>query len=263
MIHAPGPRRERILGYGPEGSGKSSMWVSIAEWIYKTKSPAKVRVIDTDTAWDAMRPTDGHLDDIVIPFPIYEWSDYKTGIETIRRDGKPDDWFVIDLTNRVWDDAQRAYTELVFGKQVDEFYLEVKMKNERAGQIVETVGGDYGTNWQHIKTMYESVMGPIHRYRGHVLCCAAADVVKNNPKGGAAFNDTAEIIGRYGRIGYKPAGEKRIGHLFHTTLFLADTQKGFRVTTAKDRGERPYVAGKEVTPDFVVAYLVAVGGWKP
>lgn len=252
MIHAPGPRRERILVYGQEGSGKSFVWLMIAEWIYKTKSKAKVWLVDTDRSWDAMRPIDGHLDDIVRIFDIHEWSDYGPAIKTIRTNGAPDDWFSIDLVDNVWDDSQQGYTEAVFGQDLGAFYLEQRVKDL-------PVGGDYGTNWQHIKKMYRDVTGLITRFPGHVICCATAAQV--TPKKGN-FGDDPDVVEKYGRVGWKPNGEKKIGHLFHTVIYMADAPSGYLMTSTKDR-QRERFNGKKVTPDFVVSYLIGVAGWKP
>lgn len=258
-LHPPTPRRERILAYGQPGAGKSTTWVQIAEWYYKTKVAAKVWVVDTDICWEAMRPEDGHLDQIVEAFPIYEWSDYKPAIQKIRENAKPDDWFSIDRGDTVWDAAQEGWSQAVEGKDIDEFFL---MHQQRG----TNPGGDFGTNWVQIKRMYNGVIGLVQRFKGHVIVCASASEVREK-KG--QFGDDAEVYNKYAKIGWKPNGQDKLAHLFHTELFLADTPSGYRMTTAKERKapsgghQRQYVKGKPVTPDFVMAYLIQEAGWKP
>lgn len=263
MLHSPSTRRERILGFGPEGSGKSSAWTYIAEWIYRTKAHAKVWVIDTDLGWDAMRPEDGHLDPIVEAFPIHEWADYRPAIHKIRGQAGKDDWFVVDLADEPWEAAQKYYFEQAYGQDIDEFFLQAKINDT-------SVGGDYGSNWTIIKKLYNGVMGGIPSFRGHVYCATTADVVRKTEEGKkkAAWDDDAETVETYGRIGYKPNGNKRLAHMFHTVLYFAKTPSGYRVTTTKERtapgqANRSYLAGQIVKPDFVTTYLMGVAGWKP
>lgn len=258
-LHPPGPRRERILAYGQSGAGKSNGWVAIAEWIARTKADAKVYAIDTDLAWDAMRPVDGHLDSVVIATPIYEWDDYKPAIHRVQQSSRPQDWFVIDLVDKVWDESQEGYVNKVFGVDIDEFYLKAKMANDAA-----MIGGDYGTNWTHVKKMYQSVVGMIPRFQGHVYCAATATSVKKPDEGAkrTAFHDDVEVVEKYGKFGWKPSGEKKLAHLFHTEVLFSETPSGYKLSVVKDR-QRERITGVNVSPDFVTAYLMKVAGWKP
>lgn len=244
------------------------MWTAIAEWIAKTNSDAKVRVIDTDLGWDAMRPSDGHLDEIVVPYPIYEWDDYRPAIHAIRAESRTQDWLVYDLVDVIWDQAQEAYFSKRFGRDIDEFYLAEHIRADQTNTGA-SVGGDYGINWQLIKKLYQQVIDPIPRFRGHVLACATADKVSAPDPGKRAtvFHDAPEIVEKYGRIGWKPNGQKKLAHMFHSELFMAETPGGYRVTTVKERGPvgevRSRLEGKVVNPDFVVVYLMGVAGWRP
>jgi hypothetical protein len=258
-LRAPTPRRERILVFGVAGSGKSSVWLAIAEWIYKSKSDSKVWVIDTDVAWDAMRPEDGHLDEIVEVFPIYDWVDYKPAVHKIRENGQPDDWYVLDRGDVQWSRAQEAYAALTTGQDVDEFFL--------AHAIAETSpGGDYGSNWTHIRRMYaQSGMDLVTRFRGNVLVTAAAKELREDA---GKMSDDPNVIAKYHSVGYKPEGKADLPHLFHTEIYMVESPSGYRMTTLKDRknlygdGGRKYMKGKEVKPDFVMGYLIGEAGWK-
>lgn len=266
-LHIDSPRRERILLYGQEGSGKSHAWVSVAEWIKKTKSSAKVHVIDTDAAWDALRPEDGRLDDVVVAYPITEWDDYDV-VKKIRENATPDDWYVLDVVTSLWTDAQEGFFQKAFGEELDAFFM--------AAQIAgESPGGEWGSNWVQIRRMYQRVMGSLQRYPGNVIACAYAGEVKTPGKkrDGSSmprtpFHDTPEIEEKYGRYGWKPLGgssKENIGHNFHTVVFMAETSKGWRMSVTKDRGDRDKVKGElqgVVVTDFVLSYLFKQG-WRP
>ena len=257
-LHPPSSRRERILGFGLPGAGKSSIWLAIAEWIHKTNAPSHVWVMDTDMAWEAMRPEDGHVDHAVTTFPIYEYADYKEAVKKIRENGTVDDWFVIDRGDVLWDASQEAWSVAVEGKDIDEFFL---MHQSRG----TSPGGDYGSNWVQIKRMYRGMgIDLITRFRGHVLVCCAAEEVREK-KG--QFGDDADVYAKYKAVGMKPSGEKKLSHLFHTEVFMQESPSGYRMSTVKERksfsGEsRGTMKGKVVSPDFVMAYLIGVAGWK-
>ena len=263
LIHAGSSRRERLLAFGISGAGKSTIWLAIAEWIHKTGSNAKVYVIDTDNAWEAMRPEDGHLDEVVVPFGIHKWGDYKPAVKKIREAGANaghmDNWFVLDRADVIWDAAQEGWSQAVEGEDIDEFFLRHQVNQTAAG-------GDYGSNWVQIKRMYRGAgIDMITSFPGHVLACASSDEVREK-KG--QFGDDADVVAKYKHIGQKPSGQSKLAHLFHTELYLVESPSGYRMTTAKERKPftdqgREYMKGKLVTPDFVVAYLVGVAGWKP
>lgn len=260
-LHPPNPRRERILGFGVGGAGKSSAWLSIAEWMHKTQAPGHLHVMDTDNAWEAMRPTDGHLDSLITAYPIFEFSDFKPAVKDIRGSGTSDDWYVIDRGDPMWDMAQEGYAQKVYGEDADEFFLRHEINETNPG-------GDYGKSWVQMRRMYKGAgIDLIQRFPGHVLCLCAANELRLEDQG--KFADDAEAIGKYKGIGMKPAGKKDLGLLFHTELYFVESPSGYRITTTKDRkpfGDetgRQYLKGKPVTPDFVMAYLIGVAGWRP
>lgn len=266
-LHPPSQRRERILNYGMSGSGKSSTWLNIAEWIYKTKSPSRMFVLDTDAAWEAYRPMDGHLDSIVHVEDLYEWDSYIPAIKRVSGlcDERRGDWLVLDMADKPWQMAQEGYFEYLSDKDFGQFMME-------AAKAGKPIGGDYGINWQVINKMYADFINPVHRWRGHLLACAPAKQLPEVPRSG---NDMVakEIRLQFGRFGYVPQGQKDLPHLFHTVLLLQESPKGWMINTVKDR-ERQRLQGVQLgssdggggngkEPGFVVKYLMGVAGWKP
>lgn len=262
-LHPPGPRRERILSYGWYGGGKSSCWTSIAEWIARTGSSDKLYVIDSDNAWDAMRPVDGHLDSVVVHYPAFDWDDYRPAVHEIKERATRDDWYVVDRGDTLWDGAQEDYVNKVFGVDIDEFYLKAKIANDQA-----MVSGDYGTNWTHIKKIYRTVANSVIRFQGHVLVTAAAERVKKPDEGQKRnlFHDSVEVVDKYGKYGLKPAGEKNLAGLFHTEILMSESPSGYRMSVVKDRQrKKDGFQGVVVSEQggFVTAYLMPAAGWKP
>lgn len=266
-LHPSSPRRERILVFGPSGAGKSRTWLDIALWIKKTGSPAKMFVLDTDAAWEAYRPLDGSLDSIVICEDLYDWDSYMPAIKRVvaKSDPARGDWLVVDMVDKAWSRAQEGYFEYMSGKDFGSFMMESAKVIAAGGG--NPIGGDYGINWQAINKMYADFIDPVHRFRGHVLCAAPASEVQAAPRTGRDMV-SAEIRAVFGKLGYKPQGQKDLPHLFHTVLLLQESPKGWVYTTAKERNppdliSRPYQRGVELGSGFALKYLIGVAGWRP
>src|SRR2546428_10406008 len=100
-LHPTAPRRERILLYGGWSSGKSSAWVSVAQWLAKTRTTnSRVLALDTDRAWEAMDP--GNLDGLVVIRNAPEWPDIKSSVKELVTMGTRDDFLVVDLADKPW-----------------------------------------------------------------------------------------------------------------------------------------------------------------
>ena len=265
MLHAPTRRRERILLYGPSGAGKSTAWLSVAEWIKRTRSPAQMHVLDTDRTWDDMAPYDGHLDATVTAYPCDDWTPIREAIRTLEKiDASEDDWLVTDMASRVWDRVQEKYFEQAYGKDLDEFYA-IGELSKRA----EAISGPHGVNWQAINKMYATYSRLLMtRWPGHVLSCTPAANMRED-----ISSDQKTIVQypEFGRIGMRPQGQKDLAGQHRTILFMQQAPSGWKMTTGKERnppglgdgdeGFRGYVEGEDVK-DFVRTYLMSVGGWK-
>lgn len=266
MLSAPTDRRERILIYGESGSGKSSAWVSIADFVAKTRSPAVLHVLDTDHAWEAM--SDPSFKERVVAHNV-DVGDFKTWtplLRDIRKELKPDDWLIVDMIDKAWTGAQSWFWESVSGESdLGNVYL-----RSRTDDNVD-IGGAYGANWGDINRLYDSFMSMLISAPCHILAVTPADLIYVDKRSGlpANANDT-DII----RFKYKPAGQKRLRHAFHTVLLAREicNIKGdseWNLTTVKERGpigkgKRVELKGEPVTAGmgFVGAYLVKIAGWK-
>lgn len=262
-LSAPGIRRERILVCGVSGSGKSTTWANLAEWLAKTKSPSRLHLIDNDHAWEAMRPEDESLDHVVNWYDESDrtWAGHRSALrDAISKAGR-DDWLVVDMTDALWTIAQNDYWEMAYGKEIDEIFLDTKIQNFN-------MAGDYGSNWGAINKMYDALMGQVQRAKCHVLCVTGAEKVKQSDKPAEAkMNDAPDVIKEFGKFGFKPTGQKGIRHPFHTILLTQETPSGWTLTTLKERNPsgvvvRPYLKGEKMTSGFTPQYLMKVAKWK-
>lgn len=261
-LHPPGNRRERILAYGGPGSGKSSAWLNIAEWLERGKSEARVRVLDTDFAWEAYRPVDGHLDERVVVETVWDWEDMLPAMDRMiapSKSQKPpiDDWLVVDMADKPWEKARKFFFESLSDKDFGEFMLDAVKKGIN-------IGGEWGANWSAINTLYGGFTDRLVRWRGHLLCATPATEVRVPDRQGKG-GDSADVRETYGRLGMKPQGQKDLPHLFHSVLYMQEKPgRGgatWVMSTAKDR-QREIMKGEEVG-QFVMSYLIQRAGWRP
>jgi hypothetical protein len=265
-LHPSSIRRERILLFGPSGAGKSSAWTSWADWHQKTGAKGLFYVMDTDRAWEAMRPVDGRLDHVIVHSPLTDWDDYKPAFNKALHLATKDDVLVVDMVDKAWSKAQTGFTEKAFGQDIDEFFIQLRKSNDR-------FGGDYGTNWQTVNAVYGQVMDVIqNKWPGHVVACAPSVELRQPDQKTGKGGDSSVVLREFGRIGRKPQGQKDLPHAFHTVLFMEESPSGWVINTAKERnppglkegdeGYRRYLVGEKVS-DFVRTYLFGVAGWKP
>jgi ABC-type dipeptide/oligopeptide/nickel transport system ATPase component len=255
-LHAPGPRRERILVFGESGSGKSSTWTSIAEWMVKTGSGDTMYVTDTDKAWEAMRPVDGRLDKTCSVDDARNYSQIKASLDRALKLGSTNDWLVVDMIDQLWVRSQRHYFDEAMESDLGDFFLEAK----KGGP---SVAGEYGTNWNVINKLYGDLTLRIYDFPGHVLCCTPAGDLRQPNRDGKGGDDV-KVRQMFNRVGMKPEGQKALPFLFHTIILTQEASTDWRLTTVKDR-QRERVVGKVVTEGggFPMSYLIPTAGWKP
>jgi hypothetical protein len=238
---------------GGWGVGKSYAAVALAKYLRQTGSDAIVYVIDT--TYEAERNFIDCGDNVVI-HQVEEWDDYLKVVKEIREVSRSQDWLVVDRLDEVWEKAQAGYSEKVFGKEIDEWFIEYKRDHGEG----HAFSGEYGTNWGIIKRMHAAFTTEVLRFKGNVLVTTTAEPVVEPNRDGKGGDDK-DVRAEFGKFGVRPGGEKRNGFKFHTILLLAEARQGSWIyTTIRDRS-REQQKGKKMT-DFVVSYLVGVAGWK-
>lgn len=236
---------------GSWGTGKSTAWATVNDWIRRTGSDRKLYVVDTDRA--AARVAPDLPDDQVRE--VFDFPQYVEAVEHFSSVGTADDFLVVDLVSKAWDEVQSHYINEAFGKRASDFFLEAK----KSGADGSPLAGSYGSNWQVINKMYGDFITPVFRWPGHVIACSPSESVAQPDRQGKG-GDSAQILDTFGRFGVKPGGQKMLGFQFMTVLNMSCRRQGdYRYTTIKD--VRREVQTDKAVGDFVMDYLVEVAGW--
>lgn len=244
---------ERILLFGPAGSGKSTAAASIASMAQKTRSDARFHVIDTDLAWDRML-IEGYPDlSNVEVYTSLEWPEYKESLAKIRSVIRPNDWVVVDLVSNAWETVQSYFTEQVFDRDIGDYFLQVRKDLKTGKKSLEAFSG--WVDWSVINAMYKTWTNDLlFKTRANVICMA---------KMGKVHQDQDDKATRllFGQHGVKPEGQKSLAYQFHTVLLTGEPRTGeYTLTTIKDR-ERAQL-DKTPVKKFALDYLVKIGGWR-
>jgi len=251
--------REYILAFGMQGVGKSSKILDVA------------RRCPTDTFWcidselqnfDRLMATEYRDLRNVDVRPALEWEDWAKGVKDIAGRMAEDDWIVVDSSTPSWDAVQGWFIEKVHGADPDEWFLRRRVENEQANERASkaedkvrgfaALSGSQG-DWQVInKTYFRGFYNELLRCPGHRYLTAEQDTISRE--------DDREVRGTFGPYGIKPKGQKRLGYVPMTVLWLTKKRVGeWYMTTIKDRG-RKELEDQEVG-DFAEDYLMAVAGW--
>jgi hypothetical protein len=247
-LRATIPAPERILAFGGPGAGKTTNILHIARRV----PDATFYVIDSDGAFQRMLSgSNADLKNIDVT-DVYEWPEYTNALDRVLDNAKPGDWVVSDMINPAWEAVQSFFTDQVFGKDIDRFFLEARAASKKGsafdGRKDWTVINKLYRNWANRLTLKASNKG-VHTY-------ATASVT------GLQDDDDKKLIETFGRYGMKPTGQKENPHRFHTILWMTRSKAGgWQATTVKDR-EREELDHHTIT-NFATDYLVKVAGWKP
>lgn len=251
--------RERILGFGVGGTGKSAALLSIAR-----KCPNdQFYIVDTDVgSYERLLATQftdvAEIGNVHTESPE-EWDEALETVQHIIRKMGRDDWLGFDMMTQTWDWVQEWFSDQVFGKDIADYFLEIRQakqaSKEKGGKDAKSLGAlDGWKDWPVINKTYNKLYRAILRAPGHVYLAA-----EQTKTGEDDDKDTKELYGPYG---VKPKGQKRLGHVPHTSIMFTKTRVGeYQLTTIKDRG-RPEMERQPVE-DFARDYLMKVAGWKP
>lgn len=264
MHHAPDPHdTERILVYGPPGTGKSSIVKSLVE------DGQEVVAFDTESTYRRMlantTPNRSAVEIINMVHEVPasgedEWG-YLMGrldVEIQRATNDGDNalgrWLIIDSFTPTWEWCQASYITHIHGEDDINYFLQRRKEMERAEKMGNPLDGNH--DWTYINKMYAGLYNRLLRWPGHVLITAEGAKIDDR--------DSRETQKEFGAAGWKPKGQKRLGHIPKTVLLLGKRTGGVWVyDTVKDR-EREEFAGVEIEREeggFVSAYLRDVAGW--
>ena len=248
---------ERQLLYGAWGSGKTNAWFSIAN-----HTEGNFYVVDTDLAVPEFLTGEryGHLEDRI------EWQSPEDMAEAIEflewavdKATPLEDWIVVDRIDWAWEAAQEEFTDRIFGKDIDEHFMAFRKSWEQQKDKSGGAGNPFEgfTDWPTIKKRHARFMKLLMKAtkKGvHWVVTAGEKEVDSKL-------DSQQIQREFGKIGFRPAGEKTNSHIPRTVIRMQGNRpETWRVTTAKDR-EREQLEGQGVG-DFAIDYLLSVAGWE-
>lgn len=257
------PVRERMLGVGAAGAGKSTAVLDLAIKIPE----ANFYVMDAEPggAWtpDGGRMNPGNELPNIHPRETTEWETFATAAKDFRAQGKPNDWLIVDLASSGYDMVQDFYTEKVKGCRVDDFYAAFATKRAAAKKGMSRNPYEGDTDWQYIKKMYNAVMSDILNFPGHVFGLATVK------KPGREEYEHKEVKDLFVHLGVRPDGHWKLPSLFSTILYFKQARRDeWMFTTVRERnsrtgaGTREYVENKQWS-DFSKQYLWEIAGWRP
>lgn len=255
---------ERILVFGPEGVGKSAKLLDVA----RRCPDAQFHVIDNDYSQSCLRLLETSYADVgnVTPYRCDpdDWEEVIGRVKELRAIVGPNDWMAVDSMTPTWSAVQGWFIEQVHGVDVENYFLDVRIKKE-AQRAAARSGGDRESkslgvlegwmDWPVInKEYFRKLYNGILNIQGHVwLTAEGAQISKE---------DDEDVKARFQGYGVKPSGQKRLGFVPSTVLLLKKSRVGeYTATTIKDRGRTEF----EDRPlgDFMVDYMRGVAGWRP
>ena len=214
--------RERILAYGATGTGKSYAWLTIAG----ANPDKQFHCLDTDEAILRMLKTEFCNLKNVSVYPARQWSQCESVLSQISLFIEAQDWFVIDMLDSLWDFVQSYYTTEIFGKKLDDYFLEVR-KHFKGGSKLEAFKG--WTDWVVINKLYQDwINRAMYELPCNIFATAKATKLETT--------DDMIITDMFSAIGMKPEGEKRNAYRVHTVLLFTHNAFGYYMSTVKDRG---------------------------
>lgn len=260
-IHCPRNARERILVYGTTGTSKTHSWFNIADWHQRTKSTARFLVLDTDNSvTEELEEGYPHLTNVEI-FPTFNYTDFSTNLDKATAFINPDDWLVVDMVGELWEMAQRHFTDQVFNRDIESHFLAMRAEMQRYNesrnpndkQKTRLNPLEGFTDWPTINKLNQGIMDRLClRNTSHVYCTSKAQALNSQ--------DDEQNQDVYGRYGFRPQGQKFLGHYFRSIFFTQKAKTGWRINSVKDRN-RPLLEGTELT-NFTMQYLKEVAGWQ-
>ncbi len=245
---------EHILSFGSFGTGKTHAWATIAEEYRKAGLTNKFYVIGTEHG-ALGRLSDAYPDftDNVVWKDVGDWLELSDlTAEYVSLLGKCD-WLVLEGGDKPWHWIQILW---------DKLHGEPPAYDPRDPFAMEKGMPDGGINrdWVKINGVYRNWINSILRSPAHVFSCNPQDPLRLPTGSGKGWSDDREVIEQYSRFGFRPSGQKELGHHFHTVLWMKNP--GFRkwtITTVDDH-TRELLDNSEVH-NFVLDYLVKVAKW--
>lgn len=253
---------ESILAIGAAGVGKTASVLSIADRL----PDREFYVTDIDWAPSYERLiqllypnlTNVHVDEC----DPEDWEEIIGSLERNVPKLRQNDWLVVDSCTHPWAAVQSFYVERTFGADIGDYFLEVRKRAQRAidegKDLKDTEKALEGwRDWDVINKNYRKLYRQIRRaqkvMRANVYMTAESESLSKEDR---KDSDVDELYGAYG---VKPRGQKQLGFVPQTVLWIDKASKTRRLTTIKDRGRDELY--KSRFEDFFDDYMLEVAGW--
>lgn len=249
--------REKVLLIAPPKTGKTSSWLSIAYWSYKTGDPAKFFVIDTDDAVRAVMAEEKYsgmdADDggNVIVREVIDWEDYQAASTEALKTVGEGDWVVIDMVTYAWTAVQNWYVEQAQNKSRAEALMDASKKGASGWDLFREAGMD----WSVINAEYDAFIKPLNlRSRANLFYIAEQETIPDNTK----VEDQKAHIREFGK--HKARGQKALPYQCRSYVRMQRLARGRVLFTLGDRA-RKEMDGEDMPLDFFSTYMKGVAGW--
>lgn len=274
--------RERLLMYGGPGSGKSTN----AATIMLHTPDVTHHVIDMEIdnyerlfAEDPMfQPLQERVGESIFIYPVdtTNWEEQLEAAVTAGAAAAQGDWWYFDMITDTWESVRSWYTDKIYGNDLADYFMDARKdlqnrrdkassQKEKAQAEMQGLSGweDYGIINPQYKKLYSALMNT----KAHVCIIAEEDKVR---EGSGKAGEDRSTKAAFGHIGYKPKGQKKLGHIPQTVIRCSRHAKnGWQIECAKDRGregrwEEEFGSDKEGAfgEDFAKFYFPTLAGWK-
>jgi hypothetical protein len=250
---------EHILLFGLYGSGKTNSWVTWAKMQRETGTPGHFYVIGTE--WGSMGrqwESDPSMEENCTYIDVDDWytltdaTDKFLGALANPENGHRD-VFVLEGGDKPWYWVQLLY---------DKLHGEPAVPVPRDPFAMEKGVSEVARDWVKINGVYRSWINPILRSHAHVVICTPQDAVRMpNPQKPKEWHDSPDIVEQYSRVGFRPSGQKELGHHLHTVLWMRSPGFARWTMTTVDDHTRQQVDNQPIS-NFAMDYLVKIAGWE-
>lgn len=253
-----GKLREKILLLAPGKAGKTSSYLSIAWWAFKSGDTRKFFIVDTDLAvrdvlnepkYDGMLAEDGgnlHI------FEVVDWVEYQEASRKILAEAVKGDWIVIDFITHAWSAVQEDFVLDAAGMTLGQS-LSLAGKKGLSGWDMYSVD----LNWVSVNGAYFDFIKPLLlKSRAHMFMVAEQNEI--NEKAKKLSEKDREHLREFGK--YAAKGQKALPYQCRSYLRLQRLARGRVLFTLGDRA-RTELNGETMKPDFFSAYLKSIAGW--
>lgn len=248
-------RRERMLLGGDTVAGKTYAWLRRCKQDYDRTIGTSQRmptwfVLDTDDSMPSALGEGEEFEQLyyerggpIRPYPAFTWDESAAAVGTILKEAQRGDWIVIDLSNRLYDQAQNKVAQ-IRGKS---------LVNEKIDRAIRKQGfGAFNSDdWGMVTQIFDNVIDQLmYQTEANLIFVShITDVV--NAKNRA---EKREVMVLFDQLGMKTRGAPKLPGTVDTIVILWAVKRfmkddGGRVvgsqiarhaTTLKDRGREAY-----------------------